>query len=131
MTVHVLTNVANDPGGKNFSAILTAAASPVASAIYLGFTPNHIILQQVGGAADATWRSEWHKGMTAAYSALDSNSSQGTLPTTNGFTILTGNEVVATVAARATGSPGTDGLGVIVGTGVVAANLVYNLTAYK
>lgn len=130
MTVHVLTNVETRPAKDRFNCTLTAAASPVASAIYIGFTPNHIILQQIAGTPDATWRSEWHKGMTNAYSVLDSNASAGTIPTTNGFTILTGNEVVATATAPATGSPSTAGQGFVVGTGVVAATIVYNLTAY-
>ena len=130
MAVSALTNVSTRPKAGKFSATLTAAATPAASAIYIGFTPNHIILQQIAGSPDATWRSEWHKGMTDAYSVLDSNASAGTIPTTNGFTILTGNEVVATATAAATGSPATAGQGFVVGTGVIAANIVYNLTAY-
>ena len=135
MTVSVLTNVENSPSAGRFNCTLTADATPVASAIYMGFTPNHVILQQIAGTPDATWRSEWHKGMAAASNTVSSDSSQGTIPTTNGFTLLTGNEPLANGAVTgpvaATGSPASSGQGIIVGTGVVAATIVYNLSAFK
>lgn len=131
MAVSVLTNVANDPISGDFSCICTAASSAGATAIYCGFTPNHIIMQQVGGSAGATWHSEWHKGMTADYATLVGNTGTASLPTSAGFTQLTGGSADLVPTNIAAASPLQAGEGFYVGTGVQGNSLVYNITATR
>jgi len=131
MAVGVLTAVNNKVDVLNgiFQGLFTADGTPSASSVFCGFTPRIIIMQQIGGAPGATWHSEFHEGMTAAYAVLVGNTGAGTIPTTNGFTTLVGNE--SAPAAQATNSPNAAGPGFTIGTGVQGASLVYKLTAVR
>ena len=129
MAVSVLTSVKNDPVAGTFTAVLTAASSEGASSVFCGFTPRVIKMTQIGGSPDATAQSGYHESMTAAYAWLIGNTGAFTIPTSNGYTLLTGNE--ASPATAMTGSPGSSGPGFTVGTGVIANSLVYLLEAYR
>lgn len=131
MAVAVIASVKTDPTNGIFECLFTADAAPSATAIFPGFTPRSIIMQQVGGAPGATWHSEWHDGMTAAYQVLVGNTGAGTIPTTLGFTPLVGTETATTVGLVAAASPATGGQGFIVGTGPQGASLVYKIVATK
>ena len=129
--VSVLTNVVNEPMNGNFSCTCTVASSEGGTAIYCGFIPNHIVMQQVGGSPGATWHSEWHKGMTAAYATLVGNTGTASIITSAGFTQLAGTSADPAPAFVAAASPLQAGEGFYVDTGVTANSLVYHITATR
>ncbi len=131
MPVGVLTSVKTDPTNGIFECLFTASATPAATAIFPGFTPRTIIMQQVVGTPDATWHTEWHDGMTSAYNVQVTSTGAGTIPTTNGFTPLVGTETSTVIGTAAAASPATAGQGFIVGTGPQAASLAYKIVATR
>lgn len=129
--VSVLTNVHTDPTNGIFSCIMATASSKGGTAIYCGFQPRHIIMQQVAGTPDATWHSEWHEGMTAAYAVLVGSTGTGTIPTSAGFTVLAGTTADPTPSFVAAASPLTAGQGFYVDTGVQANSITYSIVATR
>lgn len=129
MAVGVLANQKVDAAAGSYSAKFTADAAPSACSVFCGFTPRVIKMTQIGGAPGATAQSMYHESMTAAYQVLIGNTGALTIPTTNGFTLLVGNETAP--AAIATGSPNAAGPGFTIGTGPQGASLVYMIEAYR
>lgn len=125
---HVLTNVQYDLPGKRFICTLTVAATETASSIFMGFKPKVVKMTQIAGSPDATSRSVGYDQMTAAYAVLVAAAGDLTIITSNGYTFLDGTE--ASPAQACTGSPGSSGPGVTIGTGVTANSLVYLFEAY-
>ena len=129
MAVSVLTNITNDVRAGKFTATVTAAATAGASSVFCGFTPSKVTLQQTGGTPDATWFSQWIKGMTAGYQVAVGNTGAGTIATTNGITVFDGSEADRT--DQATNSPLSGGQGFLLGSGTVANNIVYHVVAER
>lgn len=131
MAVSVLTNVTNDPANSIFSCIMATAGAKGGTAIYCGFKPRHIIMQQMAGAPDPTWHSEWHDGMTKAYATLTGNTGAGTISTSAGFTVLVGDTTDPAVSFVAAASPLQAGQGFYVDTGVQTNSITYSIVATR
>lgn len=129
MAVGTLANIKVDAVAGTFSAKYTADASVTATSVFCGFQPRVIRMTQIGGTPGATAQSGFHESMTAGYNWLIGSTGTLTIPTSNGYTLLAGNE--ASPAAAATNSPNSSGPGFTLGTGVQGASLVYLLEAVR
>lgn len=129
MAVSVLTSITNDVQNGKFKAILTAAAAPGASSVFIGFKPRIVTLQQVGGAVDATWFSQWAEGMTAGHRIAVTHTGVASLVTSTGIQVFDGTQADRT--DQATNSPLSAGPGLLIDSSCVATSIVYLLTAER
>ena len=129
MAVGTLASQKLDAVNGIYTASFTADTTPTASGIYIGFIPRIIKMTQLSGSPDATSRSYFFEGMTAATAVVVAAAGDLTIAAATGYTLTTGNET--TVVAKATNSPNASGEGFVIGVSVQATSIGYFLEVLR